>query len=92
MIEFTYDVLLLVMPEEDNSDVDIAGEVDLATEGSVKRPDTAVQQDQIGQEPLTIAIVASDEGSLLFTSEKNKSMQEKKRLLRGTINIAYIKE
>ena len=91
MIGFTCDVFLLVMPEEDNSDVDIAGEVDLAVEGSVKRPDIAVQQDQIGQEPLTIAIVASDEGSLLFSSVKSISIQ-KRKLLRATVNTACIKD
>ena len=64
------------MPEEDNSDVDIAGEVDLTAEGSVKRPDTSVQQDQIGQETSTIAIVASEEGKLIFEFSEEQSMQK----------------
>ena len=63
------------MPEEDDSDVDIAGEVDLTAEGSVRRQDSsAVQEDQTGQKTLTVAIVASGEGNFLFSSAKNKSM------------------
>ena len=66
------------MPEEDDSDVDIAGEVDLTAEGSVRRPDisAAAQEDQTGQEALTVAFVASGEGNFLFGSAKNKSMQK----------------
>ena len=64
------------MPEEDDSDVDIAGEVDLTAEGSVRRQDisAAAQEDQTGPETLTVAIVASGEGNSLFGSAKNKSM------------------
>ena len=66
------------MPEEDKSDVDIAGEVDLTAEGSVRRQDVAAvqQEDQTGPETLTVAIVASGEGNSLFGSAKNKCMQK----------------
>ena len=63
------------MPEEDDSDVDIAGEVDLTAEGSVRRQDisAAQQQDQTGQEALTVAVVASGEGKFLFSSASSHS-------------------
>ena len=80
------------MPEEDDSDVDIAGEVDLTAEGSVRRQDVsaAAQEDQTGPETLTVAIVASGEGNSPFGSAKNKKYAKmSQKEIRAIANIAY---